>query len=34
MSALTTGEIRQTADWIASVQMADGMVPWYAGAHA
>ena len=34
MSALTPAEIRQTADWIASVQMADGMVPWYAGAHA
>ena len=34
MSALTPAEIRETADWIASVQMPDGMVPWYAGAHA
>jgi Prenyltransferase and squalene oxidase repeat len=34
MSALTLTEIRQTADWIASVQLPDGMVPWYRGGHA
>ena len=34
MSALTTAEIRQSADWIASVQLPDGMVPWYPGSHA
>ena len=32
MSALTTAEIRQSADWIASVQLPDGMVPWYPGS--
>ncbi len=34
MTALTKAEIGQTADWIASVQLPDGMIPWYAGGHA
>ena len=34
MSALTPTETGQTADWIASVQLPDGMVPWYHGGHA
>jgi hypothetical protein len=34
VTPLTQAEARQTADWIASVQLADGMVPWYPGAHA
>ena len=32
--ALAAAEVRQTAAWIASVQLADGMVPWYPGGHA
>ena len=34
VSALAPAEIRQTADWIATVQLPDGMVPWYRGGHA
>ncbi len=34
MTALAPDEVRQTADWIATVQLTDGMVPWYAGGHA
>jgi hypothetical protein len=34
MTGLTPAEIGQTAEWIASVQLPDGMVPWYRGGHA
>jgi hypothetical protein len=34
MNALALAEVRQTAEWIASLQLGDGMVPWYPGAHA
>lgn len=34
MSALSSGEIDQTAAWIATVQLPSGMVPWYRGGHA
>jgi hypothetical protein len=34
MTALTPAEIRATSDWIASVQMSSGMIPWYPGGHA
>jgi hypothetical protein len=33
-SALTTAEIDATAQSIASVQRANGMIPWYADGHA
>jgi hypothetical protein len=32
--ALGPGEIAATCDWIASVQLADGMIPWFPGGHA
>ncbi len=31
---LAPGEVAATAAWIASVQLADGMIPWYPGGHA
>jgi hypothetical protein len=34
MSALAQQEIGQTAAWIASLQLPNGMVPWYRGGHA
>jgi hypothetical protein len=34
MSALTPREIGDTAGWIASLQLPNGMIPWYAGGHA
>jgi hypothetical protein len=34
VSVLAPAEIHQTADWIATVQLKDGMVPWYEGGHA
>jgi hypothetical protein len=34
MSALAQQEIAQTAAWIASLQLPNGMVPWYRGGHA
>ncbi|HUE58562.1 MAG TPA: hypothetical protein VMO88_03185, partial [Acidimicrobiales bacterium] len=30
---LTELEVAQTADWIASVQRPDGMIPWFLGGH-
>ncbi len=33
MSPLSVAEIERTAGWIASVQLANGMVPWYQGGH-
>ncbi len=30
---LTTLEVAQTADWIASVQLPNGMIPWFEGGH-
>jgi hypothetical protein len=34
MSFLSPAEIDQTGAWIASLQLPDGMVPWYRGGHA
>jgi hypothetical protein len=34
MSTLTSAEVHQTAEWIGSVQLPDGMVPWFRGGHA
>ncbi len=31
---LTAQEVRRTAQWIASVQLPNGMIPWYPGGHA
>jgi len=31
---LTPGQIRQTADVIASTQLKSGMIPWFTGGHA
>jgi hypothetical protein len=31
---LTTAEIDATAGWISSVQLPNGMIPWYPGGHA
>jgi hypothetical protein len=31
---LTPDEVRRTAAWIASVQLPNGMIPWYPGGHA
>jgi len=31
---LSTDDVLATAAWIASVQLPNGMVPWYAGVHA
>lgn len=32
-SSLTPEEIAATADWIASLQMPNGMIPWFRGGH-
>ena len=32
--ALSPEEVVETADWIASLQMRDGVVPWFRGGHA
>ncbi|MGI8492261.1 MAG: prenyltransferase, partial [Acidimicrobiales bacterium] len=34
MTRLTTAETTATAEWIASVQLPSGMIPWYPGGHA
>lgn len=34
MSVFEPDEVDATAAWIASVQEADGMIPWYPGGHA
>ncbi|HTV10746.1 MAG TPA: hypothetical protein VME20_02705 [Acidimicrobiales bacterium] len=34
MSPLSREAVAQTADWIASLQLPNGMVPWYRGGHA
>jgi hypothetical protein len=34
MSELTAPEVGRTAEWIASLQLPNGMVPWYRGGHA
>jgi hypothetical protein len=34
MTGLTAPEVEQTAEWIASVQLPSGMVPWFWGGHA
>jgi hypothetical protein len=34
MTGLSPSEIDQTAAWIASLQLPNGMVPWYRGGHA
>lgn len=31
---LTPGEVKATAEWIASVQLPNGMIPWFHGGHA
>lgn len=31
---LSRSEIAATADWIASVQLPNGMIPWFPGGHA
>jgi hypothetical protein len=33
-AALSASEVAATAGWIASVQLPDGMIPWYPGGHA
>jgi hypothetical protein len=33
-TGLSQPEIDQTAAWIATLQLPDGMVPWYRGGHA
>lgn len=33
-ASLSADEIRRTGDWIASVQLPNGMIPWYPGGHA
>ena len=32
--SLTPAEIQATADWIQSVQLPSGMIPWFSGGHA
>jgi hypothetical protein len=32
--SLSPAEIEATTGWIASVQLADGMIPWFPGGHA
>jgi hypothetical protein len=32
--ALSADEVAETGSWVASLQLADGMVPWYRGGHA
>jgi hypothetical protein len=32
--SLDTSRVDATADWIASVQLPNGMIPWFAGGHA
>ncbi len=34
MSGLSPAELAATAAWIASVQLPDGMIPWFPGGHA
>jgi MMP endo-(1,4)-3-O-methyl-alpha-D-mannosidase len=34
MTAMTAAEVAATADWIASVQLPSGMIPWFPGGHA
>jgi hypothetical protein len=34
MNGLSQREIAMTAGWLASVQLPNGMVPWYRGGHA
>jgi hypothetical protein len=31
---LSPGEVARTVDWIASVQLPSGMIPWFPGGHA
>ncbi|MCU4186929.1 hypothetical protein K6U06_21365 [Acidiferrimicrobium sp. IK] len=33
-AVLTAAEVAQTAEWIASVQLPSGQIPWYPGGHA
>jgi len=33
-AGLSIAEVAETAAWVASVQLPDGMVPWYRGGHA
>ncbi len=33
MSSLTAAEIDQTASWIASLQLPNGLIPWFRGGH-
>ena len=32
--SLTSAQMAATADWIASVQLGNGMIPWFPGGHA
>jgi hypothetical protein len=32
--ALTDRQVMATADWVASVQLPSGMIPWFPGGHA
>jgi hypothetical protein len=34
MGPLTPAEVAATAEWIASIQLPNGMIPWYRGGHA
>ncbi|MDQ2754351.1 MAG: prenyltransferase [Actinomycetota bacterium] len=34
LTALTAAEVAATADWIESVQLPNGMIPWFPGGHA
>src|SRR5579875_27078 len=33
-AGLSCDEVAETAAWLASMQLPDGMVPWYRGGHA
>jgi len=34
IQSLTPTEIARTAEWIASIQLKNGMIPWFPGGHA
>jgi hypothetical protein len=34
VAGLTAAEVQATAEWIASIQLGTGMIPWFPGGHA
>src|SRR3984893_18182244 len=34
MTSLSAAEVSATTDWIASIQLPSGMIPWFPGGHA